>query len=96
MFLIAFLNKKGVLFALVLVISLLSPFLLPPHADGTYIPLVSLLLESDVWCGEADGMFYFIFFAEMVVCFFLFYCVGKLVLKAIDRFRSHGFSDGSA
>ena len=90
------LNKKSVLFALPLVVSLSGPYLLPPHADGTYIPLVSLLLESDVWCGEADGAFYFIFFAEWVAYFFFLYCVGKLVIKATDKFRSHRIADGSA
>ena len=96
MFLIAFLNKKGVLFAISSVGSLFGPFLLPPHADGTYMPLVSLLLESDVWFGEADEAFYFIFFAELVIYFFLFYCAGKLILKAIDKFRSHRFAEGSS
>jgi hypothetical protein len=90
------LNKKGVLFALALLVSIFFPFLLPPHADSTYVPLVSLLLESDVWCGEADGAFYFIFFAEWVAYFFFLYCVGKLVIKATDKFRSHRIADGSA
>jgi hypothetical protein len=86
---IRLLNKKFVLFALALVVSLFGPFLLPPHADGTYIPLVSLLLESDVWCGDADGVFYFIFLAEWVVYFFFLYCLSKLLLKATDKFLSH-------
>ena len=89
MLIIAVLSKKGILFALALVVSLFGPFLLPPHVEGTYIPLVSLLLESDVWCGEADGGFYSIFLAEWVVYFFLFYCLGKLVLKATNKCRSH-------
>jgi hypothetical protein len=85
----ALLNKKVVLFVLSFAGSLFGPFLLPPHVEGTYIPLASLLLESDVWYGEADGAFYIIFLAEWVVCFFLLYCVGKLVSKATDICWSH-------
>ena len=77
----ALLNKKVVRFALVLALTLFSPFVLPPHVVGTYIPIVSLLLQSEVWLGEADGAFYFIFFAELFVYFCLFYCVGRFMFK---------------
>ena len=52
------LNKKFVRFAFSLVLALFGPFILPPHVVGTYEPLVSLLLVSDVWRGEAEIAFY--------------------------------------
>jgi hypothetical protein len=90
------LKKKVILVTLALVLSLFGQFLLPPHIEGTYIPLFSLLLLSDIWCGEADGVFYYIFFAEWVVYFSAIYCVGRLILMIIDKCQSHRIDNGSA
>jgi hypothetical protein len=68
-------------FAISLAIALFGPFILPPHVVGFYDPLVSLLLSSEVWSGEADGAFYVIFCVEWAVYFFLIYCFSGVMLK---------------
>ncbi len=75
------LNKKSAHFWLSLILALFGPFILPPHVVGSYEPLVSLLLLSDVWRGEAEIAFYVIVGAEWVVYFLLIYCVSRLVLN---------------
>ena len=75
------LNKKMMRFALSLAVALLGPFILPPHVVGIYDPLVSLLLSSDVWSGEADGAFYVIFCVEWAVYSLLIYCFSGVMLK---------------
>jgi hypothetical protein len=75
------LNKKIIHFAISLALALFGPFILPPHVVGLYDPLVSLLLSSDVWRGEADGAFYVIFGVEWAVYFFLIYCSSGVILK---------------
>ena len=75
------LNKKMRRFAISLAIALFGPFILPPHVVGFYDPLVSLLLSSEVWSGEADGAFYVIFCVEWAVYFFLIYCFSGVMLK---------------
>ncbi len=78
------LNKKFVHFAFSLVLALFGPFILPPHVVGTYEPLVSLLLRSDVWTGEAEIAFYIIMGVEWVVYFFLIYCVSGFMRSRKD------------
>ena len=75
------LNKKMMRFALSLAVALFGPFILPPHVVGIYDPLVSLLLSSDVWSGEADGAFYVIFCVEWGVYSLLIYCFSGVMLK---------------
>jgi hypothetical protein len=75
------LNKKMMRFALSLAVALFGPFILPPHVVGIYDPLVSLLLSSDVWSGEADGAFYVIFCVEWAVYSLLIYCFSGVMLK---------------
>ena len=75
------LNKKMMRFALSLAVALFGPFILPPHVVGIYDPLVSLLLSSDVWSGEADGAFYVIFCLEWAVYSLLIYCFSGVMLK---------------
>ena len=75
------LNKKMMRFALSLAVALFGPFILPPHVVGIYDPLVSLLLSSDVWSGEADGAFYVIFCVEWSVYSLLVYCFSGVMLK---------------
>jgi hypothetical protein len=78
------LDKKFVHFAFSLVLALFGPFILPPHVVGTYEPLVSLLLRSDVWTGEAEIAFYIITGVEWVVYFFLIYCVSGFMRSRKD------------
>ena len=75
------LNKKMMRFALSLAVALFGPFILPPHVVGIYDPLVSLLLSSDVWSGEADGAFYVIFCVEWGVYSLLVYYFSGVMLK---------------
>ena len=75
------LNKKSVHFGLSLILALFGPFILPPHLVGDYEPIVSLLLLSDVWRGEAEIAFYVIIGVEWAVYFLLIYSVSRFVLS---------------
>jgi hypothetical protein len=75
------LNKKLIHFAISLALALFGPFILPPHVVGAYDPLVSVLLWGDVWSGEADSAFYFVFCLEWAVYFLIIYCVSRVMLN---------------
>ena len=75
------LNKKMMRFALSLAVALFGPFILPPHVVGAYEPLISLLLLSDVWRGEAEIAFYVIIGVELAVYFLLIYWISRFVFS---------------
>ena len=75
------LNKKIIHFAISLTLALFGPFILPPHVVGAYEPLISLLLLSDVWRGEAEIAFYVIIGVELAVYFLLNYWISRFVFS---------------